>query len=545
MRDRYLNLAISSRAQSHPIQESTTSKSRRRNTGHAKNVRDQSKSNQPIINTTGKEATTANTSTFTFDVANLLPEILDQILGEVENDRHSDLQSHPIRDDHLMITSAWSASDESSGIMESALVCRPKIAIRPFVRVCKSWQPIAERRLYRSIAIGKTRSFTKDSPAPFLLATLKSSPRLASLVRELRLLQYPGRKAVAQTPTHAGIISACTQLTHLTLLGFEGDEMSSTLLYRSLAQLTSPRSIVVAQYPPPGPFQNGDGGLGLCSFSQFTLLMSHWQNIEHVVVLTKATVHKISEPQRERKQNRRRSRNKEHGQAHRNTPDSSSRITNPLVFPSPLSNVSSPQPLSLPQLRTLCFWKSPVSESSLSFIHAAAPFVTTFRCDLESTSTPALRNALTVWAPTLEVLFLTHTSQPLLKPDIEPALSKLVNLHLLHTSSDLIPPQMLPHLPALAKLEYNFVSMAHIQALAEVIPQLLNLQRFIHLGNPMTFGDREIVEKMCNLQTACKARGLTFIDYQDMYWEAEGGFLDEEFDGFDEMGPYEGLDDVD
>ncbi len=73
----------------------------------------------------------------------------------------------------------------------------PNFPLYPLLFVCKEWHAIVERRLYASVSLGSDRAATdrnerrmeiigKDVCKRFC-DTVRDNPRLASLVRELRL----------------------------------------------------------------------------------------------------------------------------------------------------------------------------------------------------------------------------------------------------------------------------------------------------------------------------------------------------------------------
>ncbi|KLO16557.1 hypothetical protein SCHPADRAFT_204068 [Schizopora paradoxa] len=73
----------------------------------------------------------------------------------------------------------------------------PNSRLHPLLFVCKEWHDVAERRLYASISLGSIRAVRDRNGRKLnihskdvcrrLCATLRKSPRLTSLVRELRL----------------------------------------------------------------------------------------------------------------------------------------------------------------------------------------------------------------------------------------------------------------------------------------------------------------------------------------------------------------------
>lgn len=120
----------------------------------------------------------------------------------------------------------------------------PQWYLTPVLRVSKTWNMLAEKRLYQRIAIGmnfsrarkpRTRDRTNPNPeslplqryqfsrvAKGLLTTLSAHPHLASLVEELRLGIKDSQHSEAPewTETHARLIQVCQNLKHVDIQGF-------------------------------------------------------------------------------------------------------------------------------------------------------------------------------------------------------------------------------------------------------------------------------------------------------------------------------------
>ena len=167
--------------------------------------------------------------------------------------------------------------------------------ISSLIRVCKGWKPTAERSLYRSIDI-RANTYTLYPPGhpgtrcfSLLLKTLKGNVVLANLIRELRaVVTLRGSLSIStQIEILAQIISACTQLSHLTVISPVIEEIvPRQTLFKCLSHLNSLRSIVFVQRT--GHRYNELDQLGLCSTEQLLRRMDSWPNIEHVVVATDA-----------------------------------------------------------------------------------------------------------------------------------------------------------------------------------------------------------------------------------------------------------------
>ncbi|KAI0699133.1 hypothetical protein BC835DRAFT_1304629 [Cytidiella melzeri] len=453
----------------------------------------------------------------TFDVANLLPELLVQVFGEVERSSHPYLQPQPIRKDYLLVGATWNRETR----MDGSLISYRRNAIGSLTRVCKHWQPVAEGFLYRSVSLRTTKFY--NDPTSLLLRTVKGTPRLAGLIRELRMLREPGHKGPQFTMTHASIIAACTQLSHLTLIGFDTTESAYNALRSSLTGLGSLRSLVLSQDPEDLGFAGSE--VGLCSATELLQWMSHWRDIEHVVLLTNEPLPPSKDggqsAQTLSRQAGKKGRNKKGqrttavlaagvstGQAASNS------VAN---APSNPSHASLQHDASFPQLRTFCFLKATISDNILRLLQTASPSLTSFGGNLHSTSTMALHDALTQWAPTLRNLVLLNSTHPVVDPHIEGAISNLTHLRFLHTSSDFIPPHALQYLPALEELEYGMQLAAHGYELAEVIPRLRHLSRLLRIpiDGLRALTIRELGAQGDRLRSVCAAHGVSFHGYSE------------------------------
>ncbi len=417
------------------------------------------------------------------------------------------MQSHQIQDDHLSIQTTRFDSD--SVLQEGhKLIGRPKIDIGKFVLVCKGWRPVAERRLYQSIAIGTTRytynTSAKKTQASLLLRTLKEQSYLAGLVRELRMLEPSGHQGPDQHLAHAGIISACTQLSHLTLLGFATSKKVLSLLRHSIGGLASLRTLVLVQHIKWSGFDGNH--FGLCTSAELLRWMSRWQDIQHVVVLA----------------NKKLPSSWANGQVY-STRKGKERAETPAVPGTTASNLdhasgSNQQLLSLPHLRTFTFLQDTMTEMSLQLLTVAAPSLTSLRIAMESAMT-AVPTSLTTWASTLQNLSLQHPAQNVLDIGIEAVLNQLSNLRSLRTTSAVIPPHLLPQLTALEVLEYDIQESSHLDTLVEVVPETLqNLRACSLVRVPTASFSPEAMVALERINDACNRRGVTFDSHID--WQA-------------------------
>ncbi|KAI0086565.1 hypothetical protein BDY19DRAFT_350599 [Irpex rosettiformis] len=403
--------------------------------------------------------------------ATLLPELLDQIFSEVENapQCYKPVCSRPIRDDHLVVCNTrYSPGCNTIIEDDNAILCPPpKFRILPLIRMCKWWRPVAERRLYQSIVI---RTARYPNPVDILLRTLEGNPRLAGLVRELRMVE-PVHQGPAHTQTLAGIISACTQLSYLTLIGFVASKLALKRLQTSLSSLSSLRSLVLVQHDRWKGFNN-TSHFGLCSAEEILQWMTQWPDIEHVVVLTGAKLP-------------------------------------PEWRTGRFSQNSLPSNNQFPCLRTFSFLQPTTSSAPIQALKMAAPRLETLRIDLEATSDWDIRDALATWAPTLHTLHLYHSTQLVFEPQLGDLLGQLSKLRSLHTTSCLIPPEILHRCATLEMLDYTIETLAHVDGLIEAVPQLLKL---VDLKVPTSPIEAEVSAKMRHLQEICYGRKIEFVD---------------------------------
>ncbi|KAI0801762.1 hypothetical protein BC629DRAFT_1493857 [Irpex lacteus] len=403
-----------------------------------------------------------------FDVAGLLPELLDQVLRDVEDAVHlilsrTNSQCLPIQEDYLAVSSTPYGDSTVHEDTGSLIVYSSPIL--PFIRVCKQWKQVVERRLYHSIVL---RAARHRDPLPLLLRTLKESPHLAGLVRELRMLE-PFHRGPSHTGTVAEIVSACPQLSHLTVIGFAANKEALEALRNALSMLTSLRSLVLVQYDSWRGFSDTHKH-GLCSMTELLGWMSRWQDIEHVVVLTS--------PQR------------------------------------PSDRFSAQTTTSnyhFPRLRMFSFLRPPASQSALCLLGAATSHLDTLRVYLDSGSTRELHAALVTWAPMLQTLHLEHPPQLVFEDRLDDILCQLSTLRNLHAGVRLITPSMLHHLLALEVLEYDIESSSHVDELVGVVPQLPNL-RYLMVPRSPTGSSSEVAIRIKVLRATCSSRGVKFVD---------------------------------
>lgn len=423
----------------------------------------------------------------------LLPELLlDRIFGEIESsytpplswwtkpEDHLEVKHSPMEGSHSYVQddSVW-ATRRIRGLTDT--FCR-------LLKVCKRWKPFAERRLYRSITIGSTQPRSTAVVLVQLLTTLQHRPDLACLVQELRLLKVPTTKIPQQHAIQVCIISACTQLSSLTLIDFAPEQRVMKMLRESLARLARLRSLVFVQRTRLGRFKGGQ--YGLCSETDLLQWMSRWHNIQHVVVLTNERlppswdniVALTGVPRGGWKKKRRHIYEMIPSDAfHNPNPRKAKGSSKSTVTPKDdQSNDTVQQLPSFPHLHTFSLLYTTTSVLSLRFLRTATPSLKTLRVNLDSPPSAGLYDALSTWAPTLETLFLDTKITDVentFENEVIVMARQLSELRILHASSVLIPAHTLPCLTRLETLEYVVNDPSHLQALIDVIPVLPSLRQ--------------------------------------------------------------------
>lgn len=133
----------------------------------------------------------------------VLPEIFDQILGELE-------------------ALVWPTDGIGGGEDDKFRPYRPSCVLHPILFVSRWWYAAVERRIYRSISLGeKGTKWAKAEVADHLADTLQSSTRAAGLVRTLRLHMPNGALVDNNHIPYARILARCTELTSLRIHGWE------------------------------------------------------------------------------------------------------------------------------------------------------------------------------------------------------------------------------------------------------------------------------------------------------------------------------------
>lgn len=417
----------------------------------------------------------------------LLPELLlDRIFGEIESSYTPPLSWWTKPEDHLKVKHSLMEGSQSYVQDDSVRATRLTRGFTStfcrLIKVCKGWQPVAEQRLYRSITIGSTQPRPAGVVLTQLLRTLRRRADLAHLVQELRLLKVRGSKTSQQYAIQVCIISACTQLLSLTLVDFGGVESVMKMLHESLAQLAHLRSLVFVQHIRWDAYKGTQ--YGLCSATDLLQWMSRWYHIQDVVVLTNKHLPSSWDdvetltgiPQNGGKHGKRLSKLLPRSAFHDPKAKKGS-----MVGPKDDQSTDATQQLpSFPHLRTFSLLYTTTSVLSLRFLKTVAPSLETLRVNLDSAPSAGLYDALSVWAPTLETLFLESQVTDVenrFENEVIVMARRFSELRFLHASSVLIPPHTLPCLACLETLEYIVNNPSHLQALIDVFPMLLSLRQ--------------------------------------------------------------------
>ncbi|KLO08765.1 hypothetical protein SCHPADRAFT_931592 [Schizopora paradoxa] len=103
----------------------------------------------------------------------------------------------------------------------------PKSRMYPLLLVCRTWRPVAEHRLYKSISIGSNRTVRDRNGQKMeivgkevcrkLCETVQGNPRIASLVRELHMGSLNVDRE--ESELHVRLIGICKNVDEIELYG--------------------------------------------------------------------------------------------------------------------------------------------------------------------------------------------------------------------------------------------------------------------------------------------------------------------------------------
>ncbi|KAH8112921.1 hypothetical protein DFH11DRAFT_1744725 [Phellopilus nigrolimitatus] len=313
---------------------------------------------------------------------------------------------------------------------------QPEAMLFPLLRVCRTWYPVAERRLYRSISIGEDTSMYTKNRGWFMVNTGKriarklietlENPRLAALVHELSLATSYFRDDRILTGFYIKLISMCPKLAHIRINGFSKD-----LRDELKEELTGKKNLIslrISKYSREG----GQNDF-FCDTVELIGMMAHWPRLE-IVSFGGDTLcgSGYSEP-----------------------------------FPAPSG-------VLCPQLRRYFISSASLNERDMDALQIiTGRRLEAFIADIEDTEQArvALLRCLAAWASCLEsVLLDVSYGSKIAEPDrsIAIAFSILPSLKVLKLETGCMRPATLLELPALEVLEYIILPTDHIE-----VPQAL------------------------------------------------------------------------
>ncbi|KLO15751.1 hypothetical protein SCHPADRAFT_248414 [Schizopora paradoxa] len=159
----------------------------------------------------------------------LPPELLDRIFQRCERRMHPGSWAHQLREE----------------------TCVPKPRLHPLLLVCKKWHDVAERRLYSSVSLGrsktvrdktgKTFELTDEHVCRILLETVQNNTRIASLIREINA-RNP-RRDVEMFKMQFRIIGTCKNIEKIHVDGYGCNGALLNDLKATLAKVTGLTSL--------------------------------------------------------------------------------------------------------------------------------------------------------------------------------------------------------------------------------------------------------------------------------------------------------------
>ncbi|KAH8112884.1 hypothetical protein DFH11DRAFT_389161 [Phellopilus nigrolimitatus] len=375
---------------------------------------------------------------------------------------------------------------------------RPETMLVPLLRVCRTWHPVAERRLYRSISIDKDIFAEKcamlvlstgERIAQKLLETLENA-RIAALVHELSLATFNFYDDWNVTRLHIELISACPNLAHIHIRGYNDDlrgELKEVLMEKKTLVSLTISDYSLKSYPSEY----------LCDTAELFGMMAHWPKLE-----------KLS-------------------------------FTGLTLRGSDCSEQSpAPSGVICPQLREFDSCGT-LDKRDMDTLHAVSGRrLETFYAFIEDTehARVALLRCLAVWAPCLtsvdlDVMYCSKITEP--DRSIAAAFPALRSLKHLRLETGCVRPATLLELPALETLEYIILPTDHTkvpQALAsglEVsgtksgelcrLPMLRKI-RLVFLYETRS-SERDNRADLKHLSEVCATRNIELDDYVNFPWE--------------------------
>lgn len=375
------------------------------------------------------------------------PEILDQIMGDVE---------------------AWRYN----------YFFLPQAPLTPLLRVCKAWTPIAERRLYQTISIGTyfqsvaaagadrvahVRKRRLSGIAHELLSTLQLSPRLCALVRRLRLTTEDFQER-AQSEEYVRILQLCPNVDSVHLRGYHPDEV------RAFVDALRPKSLT--SLVVSGLDRSGGQCGPLCTLSELQQVMARWPDLQCVQFYNGALSTSVG--------------------PHPAISAPSKACSQLLIIELP----SGPE-LSSGQLRALLTMRP----SGVQKLH--------IRVSDSGDALSALCACLHAWASSLADLRIAFPRSVLDTTPLAAALSQLTSLRRLHVIPIMLPAHALSDLGHLRELFY-YARRTGIADLAKVLEDRERLPQLRILNCILPFDGLDLSTPYEQIEKMSSARGMTF-----------------------------------
>ncbi|KLO15622.1 hypothetical protein SCHPADRAFT_902256 [Schizopora paradoxa] len=347
----------------------------------------------------------------------------------------------------------------------------PESRLYPLLFVCKEWHDIAERRLYASVSLGDEKTVVDEDGEEYEIdgeevcemfyETVRKNPRLASLVRELRLGTL--NHARKETEHHIALLKICKNVEHVEFSGYNG-----YLLEELKAVLGAKENLVSLMLSRYGlADKEGD-----CFFStsDLFLYMLKWPHLERIYLHN-------------------------HTLAYYDDDDG--------ALPAPTSVAG-----RNPALKEVTVREDSLTPEYLELLSKMAPGIRHLEIHIHASSILALQSSLQTWSPTLAHLNLTVRGEP--KNSLAPVCSGLTELRYLNVESGVIPPSEFVHFKSLEALMY-FATSKDAEELARVIQKKGSLPSLRKVTCDHTKGKLSS-ESVKKLREVCKARKIEFCD---------------------------------
>lgn len=361
----------------------------------------------------------------------------------------------------------------------------PESRLYPLLLVCKKWHDIAESRLYVSVSLGDEKTVLDEDGdeveldgeevCDMFYETVRANPRLASLVRELRLgTMHHARK---ETERHIALLKICKNVDHVEFSGYNGyalDKLRDTLVTK--ADLVS---LTVSRYGLTD--KEGDY---FCSRSDLIMHMLKWPRLEKIYMQN----HTLA------------------GYA-----DDDDTLPDP-------STVAG----RCPALKEITVREDCLTPVHLALLSKMAPTAQHLEIHVRAESIPALQRSIQSWSSSL--VHLNLTVRGALTHSLASVCSGLTELRYLNVDSAVIPPSEFVHFTRLEVLMYFATSkdaedLAHVLQKKNALPSLrrVTCDHIPHNERdaedlPAGSEDELSPNAVKQLREACKARKIDFCD---------------------------------